>query len=399
LPLAALAVAEVVSTTGTEMAAVALPWFVLVTSGSPARMGVVMAAEFAGIALCGIPSGRAATALGPRRTMLVSDAVRAPLIGLIPALSWAGALSFPVLLVIAFAVGGFFPAYQSSQNLLLAGLVDDDEVRLTRVQGLFGAVNETASFVGPALGGLLVALIGAGQVLLADAASFLAAFGLVAVFVAARPSRSDQSEEEEEDAGLFAGLRYLVRERTILGRAAGIAVVEIGFTALLATLPVAALHSYGGGARLAGWLLASFGAGSVAGGLVSARARTAGDRMATIALAGLAVSTWPLVAPLPAWGAAVAIAANGVCAGLFFPRFFSALTVRTPPALRVRVMTTVTSVMSAAGPLGFAGAGLLLQYAPSVTAGFALVAVATTAGAAIALSAGRRPSHRAVDAP
>jgi MFS family permease len=324
-------------------------------------MGAVMAAELAGIALCGIPSGRAATALGPRRTMLVSDAVRAPLIGLIPALSWAGALSFPVLLVIAFAVGGFFPAYQSSQNLLLAGLVDDDEVRLTRVQGLFGAVNETASFVGPALGGVLVALLGPGQVLVADAASFLAAFGLVAVFVSARPPRSD--EPDEGDAGVFAGLRYLVRERMILGRAAGIAVVEIGFTALLATLSVAALHRYGGGARVAGWLLASFGAGSVAGGLVSARARTAGDRMATIALAGLAVSTWPLVAPLPAWGAAVAIAANGVCAGLFFPRFFAALTVRTPPALRVRVMTSVTSVMSAAGPLGFAGAGLLLQYA------------------------------------
>jgi len=154
-------------------------------------------------------------------------------------------------------------------------------------------------------------------------------------------------------------------------------------------LPVVALHRYGGGARLAGWLLASFGAGNVAGGLISARARRAGDRTATIALAGLALSTWPLVAPLPAWAAGLAIAANGLCAGLFFPRFFSALTVRTPPALRARVMTTVTSVMSVGGPIGFAGAGLLLQYAPSGTAGFALVAAATTAGVAIAMSGGR----------
>jgi len=89
-PLTALFVAEVVSTTGSEMAAVALPWFVLVTTGSPARMGLVMAAEFVGMAVFGVPSGHVATALGPRRTMLASDLLRAPLVALIPALHWTG---------------------------------------------------------------------------------------------------------------------------------------------------------------------------------------------------------------------------------------------------------------------------------------------------------------------
>src|SRR4051794_14665986 len=108
------------------MTAVALPWFVLTTSGSPARMGIVMAAEFAGIAVCGIPSGRVATALGPRRTMLTSDLVRAPLVALIPLLHWADLLTFPLLLAVAFAVGAFFPAYSSSQQLLMADMVADD---------------------------------------------------------------------------------------------------------------------------------------------------------------------------------------------------------------------------------------------------------------------------------
>jgi hypothetical protein len=44
-PLAALLAAEVVSTTGSQMTLLALPWFVLVTTGSPARMGVVVAAD------------------------------------------------------------------------------------------------------------------------------------------------------------------------------------------------------------------------------------------------------------------------------------------------------------------------------------------------------------------
>ena len=44
-PLTGLAMADLISTTGTEMTAVALPWFVLTTTGSPARMGIVLAAE------------------------------------------------------------------------------------------------------------------------------------------------------------------------------------------------------------------------------------------------------------------------------------------------------------------------------------------------------------------
>src|SRR5262245_21620286 len=182
-PLVALFSAEVISTTGSEMAAIALPWFVLVTTGSAARMGFVMAAEFLGMAILGIPSGPVATALGPRRTLLVSDAARAGLVMLIPVLHWAGSLTFPVLIVVGFAVGAFFPAYSSSQQIVIAGVLRDDELRMTRIGGLFGSVNETASFIGPALGGLLIALIGAANVLVIDAATFLVAFVLIAAFV------------------------------------------------------------------------------------------------------------------------------------------------------------------------------------------------------------------------
>jgi len=65
LPLTGLLAADVISTTGTEMTAVALPWFVLVATGSPAQMGAVLAAEFVGMAVLGLWGGRAATLLGP----------------------------------------------------------------------------------------------------------------------------------------------------------------------------------------------------------------------------------------------------------------------------------------------------------------------------------------------
>ena len=137
--LIGLFLAEVVSTTGTEMTAIALPWFVLVSTRSPTRMGAVLAAEFLGISLLGLWGGPVATFLGPRRMMIFSDLARAVLVGSVPLLFWAGTLSFPLLLVIGLLVGAFFPAYSSSQRLLLAAITGDDELRLTRAGGLLGA--------------------------------------------------------------------------------------------------------------------------------------------------------------------------------------------------------------------------------------------------------------------
>src|SRR4029078_10843498 len=89
-----------------------------------------------------------------------------------------------------------------------ASLVRDDETRLTRVGGLLGSVNATASFAGPALGGLLIALMGPATVLLIDAGTFLVAFALVALFVPPTPP----SAVTEEDRSPLRRLRYLAPE-------------------------------------------------------------------------------------------------------------------------------------------------------------------------------------------
>ena len=138
----------------------------------------------------------------------------------------------------------------------MARLVEDDELRLTRVSGLMGAVNETAGFAGPALGGVLVALLGPERVLVVDALSYLAAFLLVAVLVRPAGVASDGSSE----GGLLRGLRYIAR-RTILRRqVVGVGAINLGLTGLFATLPVLALHH--GGPAVAGWMLASYDLGS-----------------------------------------------------------------------------------------------------------------------------------------
>ena len=109
--LAGLIAAELVSLTGSAMTFVALPWFVLQTTGSTAKTSWVLAAELLPVVIVGIPAGSVIVRLGAKRTMLISDAVRGPLLVVIPILHHSGHLSFPALLAVTFAIGVFTAPY------------------------------------------------------------------------------------------------------------------------------------------------------------------------------------------------------------------------------------------------------------------------------------------------
>jgi predicted MFS family arabinose efflux permease len=302
-----------------------------------------------------------------------------PVILLVPVLHWAGLLSFPVLVAVGLTIGATFPAHQSSQRLLLAATVGDAETTLTRAGGVLGAANETASFVGPAVGGALVAVVGAPWVLVADAASFAVSFLLVAVAV---PSPSDRRQGGTQRT--LDGVRYLLRAPVLRRRVGGLTVAGAGYTALLVCIPVLARERYDAGATLAGWLLATYGLGSVIGGVVAARTRAVTDRGFAVAVGALAVTTWPLAIPLPAWAVALCLAGYGVAAGVVYPRLFAALTARPPEQLRAPVLTATTTVLSVSGPVGGLAAGLLLGGGRTPTATLAVIAAVVTAGALVA---------------
>ena len=156
-PIVALVAAEIVSSLGSQMTFLALPWFVLSTTGSATKMGVVLAAELVPVAVLGIPSGTVVSRLGARRTMVLSDLARAPLLASIPLLYALGWLSFPLLLVIVALVGVFIAPYFSSQRLVLPELVGDDEHVVAQANAVLEGAQRTTSLLGPALAGLLIA--------------------------------------------------------------------------------------------------------------------------------------------------------------------------------------------------------------------------------------------------
>jgi MFS family permease len=398
-PIAALVSAEIVSILGSRMTYLALPWFVLVTTGSPAKMTYVLAAQLAPMALLGIPSGTLVERLGARRTMLLCDATRVPLLASLPLLYGAGLLHFPLLLALVFLLGCFTAPYFAAQRVILPELVGEDERTIAQANSLVEGGTAVAGLAGPALAGALIPLIGAPNVLYVDAATYVVAFVLLAVFVPARK----RTGVGAASGGVLGGIRFFLRDRLLAPLGSTLIVLNFVGSAVSATIPFYAYASFGESSGIAGLFYAAGGAGALAGSLaaVAVLRRFAPLRLAGVAIVAMTLPLWVLPLGLPAWGVVAALFTMMFFAPLVNGPAIGLITARTPTELRAKVMTALVSVSTLATPLGFLAAGQLLgAWGPERV--FAAAAVGMTASAlvfaAIAFRGGRNEEPAATAA-
>jgi MFS family permease len=350
LTLPALVTAEAVSSTGSAMTFVALPWFVLVTSGSPTKMSIVLAAEILPMAVFGIPSGSVVGRLGARTSMLVSDLVRAPLVALVPVLHWTGHLTFPLLLAIVFVLGIFMAPYAASQRSILPEVLGDDEKTIAKASGLFGGAQHLPIVIGPSIAGVLIGLIGTAPLLVVDGATFLFAFLVVLSLV-----RGGKPVVHDDDSrGIFAGVRYLARDKLLGPLTLTIIVLDGAANGITVAVPLLAYTRYDRNPHIAGWIFTAFGIGAIVGSVLVVKLldRFAPLRLASFGIIAATLPLWIVTAnvPWPVVGAAV------VVCGLFVPLInapiMGIITTRPPVALRAKVMTAVMAASGLGGPLG-----------------------------------------------
>jgi MFS family permease len=356
--VSALVAAETISVLGTRMTYLALPWFVLVTTGSPGKMSLVLAAEILPMAVLGIPSGVVVQRLGSRTTMLVSDLARAPILASIPLLHATGVLSFGLLLGIVALLGCFMPPYFASQRTILPELVGEDERRMSQANSSIEGGSALAAMLGPAIAGVLIPFVGAPNVLYVDAATYLVAFLLVLAFV---PRRKPVAAAVQH--GVLAGLRFLAHDRLLAPMAA--VVVGFGFlgAGMSAGLPVYAYDAFDGSSWIAGLFYSALGAGAVVGSVLAIVAvrRIAPLRLAALAILAFSIPLWVLPF-LPPWPIVfVALFSAMLFTPLVNGPTLGVLTARTPEDLRPKVMTAVISANTLAAPLGFFVAGQVLE--------------------------------------
>ena len=358
--LVGLLTAELVSLTGSSMTFVALPFFVLITTGSTAKMGLALAAEMLPIAIFGIPAGTVIAKLGAKKTMLISDAARGPLMLVIPILHHYGDLSFAALLGTTFAIGIFAAPYFASSRLIVPEVAGEDEQAVASVNAVLSGANQLTQLAGPVLAGVIIGLFSPATVLVVDGCTYI--FSFLVILIVVRAGRRVEAAAQQK--GVFSGLKFLLGDSLLGPMMIGACVINFVAQGIVLGVQAIDYFRYHASGHVVGILFAGFGIGALAGAIV---AQQLTQKVPLLKLAAVAIVAMPLplflLSPTTPWPAATVI----IAAFAFFTPLVNApvigiLTVRTPAELRPKVMPAVMTVATMAGPLGFIVAGYLLRH-------------------------------------
>ncbi len=382
LPLYALLAASIVSLVGNTLTLVALPWFVLQTTGSPVRTGLTGFFIALPNFLAGLFGGTLVDRLGPKRVGIAADLVSGVGIVLIPALYLTVGLAFWQLLALVFLGATLDVPGLTARRALLPELATLARMPLERVNAAFEGLQYVAQLLGPPLAGLLIAALGASNVLWIDAATFAFSAALVAVAIpAATLGERPKAGRYLDD--LLDGFRFLVRDRTLLALALGLTITNFLGAPLFAVLWPVYVRDTGGAATGLGLLAAAFGGGSLLGavvyGAIGHRVPRRPIWIGAYMVEALPLWTLALTGSLP-----VILAVTALCATLGGPLSPLGVTIRherTPPHLRGRVFGTFSALATAGSPLGMLAGGFALEglglRATLVAMGAAYLAVGT----------------------
>jgi MFS family permease len=263
----ALWIAQFASNVGTWMQTVGAQW--LLVDGSPLLVSLVQTASTLPIVMLALPAGAWADLMDRRRLLLGAQLGMFLAAAALTAATFLGLTSPVVVLTLTFALGCgnavASPAWQAIQPDLV------DRGLLPQAAALNGLNMNVARAVGPAVGGFVVAAVGAGWVFALNAVSF---FGIAAVVARWRaPKNTDDGPRERLGEALRAGGRY-VRHALIVRRLLYRAVLFIpAASAVWALLPVVAADNLRLGSAGYGLLLGMVGIGAVAGAVVMPRLR------------------------------------------------------------------------------------------------------------------------------
>ncbi|HEX7103614.1 MAG TPA: MFS transporter [Nitrolancea sp.] len=361
-PFFALLTANLISRIGSTLTVIALPWFVLQTTGSAAKAGITLAVETVPIALAGVLAGTLVDRVGLKPSCIIADLGSGLFIALIPLLYQFDLLAFPVLLALVFLSSLLNQPGATARRALLPDLAEQGSISLERANSMAQAITRTALLLGPPLGGVLIVLVSTSKTLWFDALSFAISAAIMSLAVP-RISHKQSKPSSGYLEELRAGMRFLRQDRVlfwlVLTFSVGSLVAEPLYTIVM---PVYAKQVYGSSVQL-GLFYSALAGGSLLGlaayGIFASRLRA---RPTIIFGFGTRVIAYGVLAALPSFPiAAAAIALESLCFEPINPLADVFLQRRTPPEMRGRVFGLISAIASGTLPIGTLIGGLLLS--------------------------------------
>ncbi|GAA2209170.1 macrolide resistance MFS transporter Mrx(A) [Nonomuraea monospora] len=352
--------ANALSVTGTMLSILAVPWFVLETTGSAVLTGLASFATTLPIVISAALGGTLADRLGFRAVSVLSDLVSGVTVLAVPALFVTGGLSYPLLLALLFLRWLTATPGETARKAMLPELSTAAGVPIERATAAYDGVYRAAAMVGAPLAGVLILWLGPSVLLLVDGVTFLVSAALIAAGVPR--VRRGRREPGGYLSGLRTGLAFLWRDRLQLSATAMIVVVNLLDTGVTQVLLALYAREVAADPRAFGLLTGVLGAGAVAGTIAYG---TAGKRLPMRLTYGLCfllagvprVLVLAMGVPLPAALAVTAL--SGFAAGAINPILGVLQYGRIPARMRARVIGAMTAAAYAGMPIGGLLAGSL----------------------------------------
>jgi MFS family permease len=354
-----LLAAQAASLLGDFFNYVAVAWLVLELTGSNLAVGGVLAAASvprAGLMLLG---GAVSDRFSPKTSMLVGGLARALIMGTLAVLTLTHTVQLWHLFVGSFLIGIIAAFYLPASTSMLPRIVPSEQLEAGNAFMTLSRFGATV--LGPALGGVLVAVVGAGAALAADAIGYALAGLLVTLLPSSPGAATGSGKNALQD--IWDGIVHVWNDvplRTVL---AVIAVVNfLGLPGIQVGLPALAYERFALGAVALGGGFAAFGLGAVAGALASSAVpapRLSWLMVGTAVLFGASLAVVGLVPTLPLL--LLALGVMGVVAGASNPYLISWLQRRTEPGMQGRMMSLVMLASVGLEPLGLALGGVVAE--------------------------------------
>ena len=363
-PLYALYAADAISLTGNAVAQVAIPWYVLTTTGSPSWTALVVFFNFLPIVLAAFFGGVVVDRLGFRTTSIVADFASSGAVAAIPLLHSTVGIELWQLMALVFLGALLDAPGATARAAVLPDMVELAGVRMERASGIRAGIQQGSLLAGAPLGGVLVAGLGATNALWLDSASFLVSAALVAFFVPRPEPKAAEEAPKRFFAELAEGMGFIWNRRVMRALVATVLLTNLLDAPFPVVMAVFAKEEYGSAADL-GLMFGTLGGAALVGALgYSAvghrlpRRTTFVFCFALVPVMYLAMATLP---PFPVTLLALAVA--GLAAGPINPLIFTVLSESVPSQLRGRVFGAVRAGAWASIPLGILLGGVLVDAA------------------------------------
>ena len=273
---------QFVSQIGDKFHMIALALWVLKTTGSSSKMGLVLAASLIPSLILGLFSGAVIDRFNRKYIIVWTDIIRGAVIGMFALLFYTGMMSFPLILLMQVLLSINAAFFDPAVPAVIPSLVPEEKLARANSQHQF--VTGFSTIAGAFLGGVFISFFGYIWVFVVNAASFLIS-GLMESFIRLEPLPADKRGGlgiNRMLGDLKSGYTYMISSSALMVLLFMVMIIHFFVGSIEVFMPVIAAGIAGDGAKILGLFQASLGAGCIMTALVLSRVDISGKERFTL---------------------------------------------------------------------------------------------------------------------